>query len=441
MHGLTITKFGEPSDVFVLNTCTVTSNADKECRQLIRRVIRNNPETYVIITGCYAQLQPEEIAEIEGVDIVLGSDEKFRVFDYIENLDRKKLSCIGDDLKVKIFTSPVDEMDDVGEAFSEDTDSRTRAFLKIQDGCDYNCSFCTIPLARGKSRSLTPEKVIENAKKIIDAGYKEIVLTGVNTGDYSYQSLMEENSKKYELVDILYELDKLNISRIRISSIEPNLLSDNIISLAKSSDKFCNHFHIPLQSGDPEILRFMKRRYNRELFEELIYKLNEEIKYVGIGVDVIIGFPGETDSHFRNTFDFLESLPISYLHVFNYSERRNTKAITLDGKVDVNKRKERSLLMRNLSAKKKFDFYSKFIGSEQEVLFEKLKKDSKGNLIIEGFTTNYIRVSKKGVSNVENSVQQVKLLKMNGVKPIDCEIVGNRSEKEIQKELLINQFH
>ena len=440
-HGLTITKFGKPSDVFVLNTCTVTSNADKECRQLIRRVTRNNPETYIIITGCYAQLQPEEIAEIEGVDLVLGSNEKFRVFDYIENLDKKNLSCVGSNSKVKIFTSPVDEIGAIGEAFSANIDSRTRAFLKIQDGCDYNCSFCTIPLARGKSRSLAPEKVIENAKKIIDAGYKEIVLTGVNTGDYSYQNLREENDKTHKLVDILYELDKLNISRIRISSIEPNLLSDDIISLTKSSYKLCNHFHIPLQSGDPEILKLMKRRYSRDLFEEIIHKLSEKIKDVGIGVDVIIGFPGETDSHFQNTFYFLESLPISYLHVFNYSERRNTQAITLSGKVDVNERKERSLILRNLSARKKFDFYSKFIDSEQEVLFEKLKEDSKGNLIIEGFTTNYIRVTTKGISNIENSIKHAKLLKTNGVKPIDCEIDGGCNEKERQKESLINQLH
>ncbi|MBC8488750.1 MAG: tRNA (N(6)-L-threonylcarbamoyladenosine(37)-C(2))-methylthiotransferase MtaB [Bacteroidetes bacterium] len=440
-HGLTITKFGESSDVFVLNTCTVTSNADKECRQLIRRVLRNNPETYVIVTGCYAQLQPEEIAEIEGVDLVLGSNEKFQVFDYIENLEKKNLSCVGSDSKVKVFISPVDKMDDVGEAFSEDIDSRTRAFLKIQDGCDYNCSFCTIPLARGKSRSLAPEKVIENAKKIIDAGYKEIVLTGVNTGDYSYQNLREKNDKTHKLVDILYELDKLNISRIRISSIEPNLLSDGIISITKSSDKLCNHFHIPLQSGDPEILKLMKRRYSRELFEELVYKLNEEIKDVGVGVDVIIGSPGETESHFRNTFEFLESLPISYLHVFNYSERRNTRAITLSGKVGVSERKERSLILRNLSARKKFDFYSKFIGSEQEVLFEKLKEDSKGNLIIEGFTTNYIRVTTKRISNIENSIKHAKLLKTNGVKPIDCKIVGEYSEKEKHKESLIDQLH
>jgi len=229
-HGLTITKFGEPSDVFVLNTCTVTSNADKECRQLIRRVIRNNPDTYVIVTGCYAQLQPGEIAEIEGVDLILGSNEKFQVFDYIENLEKKISSCVGGDSKVKVFISPVDNMDDVGEAFSADTDSRTRAFLKIQDGCDYNCSFCTIPLARGKSRSLAPDKVIENAKKIIDAGYKEIVLNGVNTGDYGYQNNKNENNKMYKLVELLHELDKLDISRIRISSIEPNLLNDEIMS-------------------------------------------------------------------------------------------------------------------------------------------------------------------------------------------------------------------
>jgi threonylcarbamoyladenosine tRNA methylthiotransferase MtaB len=433
---LKIIKFGEPSDVFVLNTCTVTGNADKECRQLIRRVIRGNPKTYVIVTGCYSQLQPKEIANMEGVDLVLGSNEKFKVFDYIENFEKKNLSCVGNNSGARIFVSSIDEINNIEEAVSIDIESRTRAFLKIQDGCDYNCSFCTIPLARGKSRSLSPEKVIENAKKIINAGYKEIVLTGVNSGDYRYQDTGSEDEKIFTLIDILREIDKLNISRIRISSIEPNLLNNEIISLSKSSDKLCNHFHIPLQSGDPEILRLMKRRYNTESFRNLVYRLNEEIKDVGIGVDVIIGFPGETDLHFQNTFDFLESLPISYLHVFNYSERRNTQAISLPGKVDVKKRKERSFILRNLSSRKKFDFYSRFVDTEQTVHFEKAKEDPKGNCYIEGFTKNYVRVKTKEIQNTENSIKLVKLLSTNGIKPMNCEIVNKYKKAKTKSRSL-----
>ncbi|MDQ3020214.1 MAG: radical SAM protein [Bacteroidota bacterium] len=461
--GFKLKNFGEPSDIFVLNTCSVTENADKECRQLVRSVIRNNASTYVIVTGCYAQLQPEEIAKIEGVDLVLGINEKFKLFDYIDNFEKKELSCI--------YKTPIEEVNDFDEAFSSDTDSRTRAFLKIQDGCNYKCSFCTIPLARGKSRSLSIDKVVENAQKIIDSGYKEIVLTGVNTGDYNYELRIanyklgnseseiesgeletgnresEIGNRKLEpekfqmsyskslpatrlwqageipnskLIDVLYELDKLNIERIRISSIEPNLLTDEIISFAKSSNKFCNHFHIPLQSGDSEILKLMRRRYNSDFYRDLIYKLNREIKDPGIGVDVIVGFPGESLKHFINTYEFLESLPISYLHVFSYSERRNTAAINLPNKVDVRERKRRSELLRRLSDKKKFEYYSGFIGTTQSVLFETQKYDD----LIMGFTTNYIRVKTKGETNIENQIREVRLKETDGVKPVLCEIIN-----------------
>ena len=427
-RGFKLKNYGEPSDIFVLNTCSVTENADKECRQIVRSVIRNNPETYVIVTGCYAQLQPDEIAGIEGVDLVLGINEKFKLFDYLDNYEKKELSCV--------YRTPVYEVKDFDEAFSADTDSRTRAFLKIQDGCNYKCSFCTIPLARGKSRSLALDKVIDNAKKIIDGGYKEIVLTGVNTGDYNYelritnyeleknlkskiQNLKSSENSKSEipnskLIDVLYELDKLDIKRIRVSSIEPNLLNDEIISFANSSDKFCNHFHIPLQSGDNEILKLMRRRYDREFYKALAYKLNEEIKNVGIGVDVIVGFPGETEKHFENTYNFLESLPISYLHVFSYSERRDTEAIKLPGKVDVRERKRRSELLRSLSNKKRFDFYLKYTGTIQSVLFETQKSDD----FIEGFTTNYIKVRAISEHNLENEIRQVRLVDTNGVNPV-----------------------
>ncbi|MEO8664731.1 MAG: MiaB/RimO family radical SAM methylthiotransferase [Ignavibacteria bacterium] len=430
--GFKLKNYGERSDIFVLNTCSVTENADKECRQIVRSVIRNNPDTYVVVTGCYAQLRPEEIAKIEGVDLVLGINEKFRLFDYMDNFEKLDLSCI--------YRTPIDEVKDFDAAFSADTDSRTRAFLKIQDGCNYKCSFCTIPLARGKSRSLAPDEIINNAKKIIDSGYKEIVLTGVNTGDYNYNyelgvknyelsttdihheklKNLRSKIKNLKLADVLYELDKLNIDRIRISSIEPNLLTDEIISLVKSSGKFCNHFHIPLQSGDNEILKLMRRRYNREYYQDLIFKLNENIDEVGIGVDVITGFPGETEKHFENTYNFLESLRISYLHVFSYSERRDTDAIHLPGKVDVRARKIRSEMLRSLSDKKRSEFYSRFINTNQSVLFETQKNDD----FIEGFTTNYIKVRSEAAGDLENSIRKVSLRKANGAKPVDADILN-----------------
>lgn len=412
--GLEIKKFGEKSDIFVLNTCTVTNNADRECRQIIRGVIRDNPETYVIITGCYAQLQPDEIGSIEGVDLVLGSKEKFKIFDYIENFETEQLSCLGKKPKAEIFVSPLENLNDFGEAFSEDSDVRTRAFLKIQDGCDYNCAFCTIPLARGGSRSLELHKVIENAQKIIDSGYKEIVLTGVNTGDYKFK----DGKQEYKFLELLYELDKLDIKRIRISSIEPNLLTDEIIDLVNSSEKFCNHFHIPLQSGDPAILRLMRRRYNIETYENLIFKLKEKIKDVGIGVDLIVGFPGETDENFENTFKFIESLPVSYLHVFKYSERRNTVAVTLPGSVDVHVRNIRSEKLRNLSAKKRFEFYNEHLGMTRDVLFE-----SRKNSYLEGWTKNYIRVKVDYKDGIENEIINVKLNNTNGVKAVEGIII------------------
>ena len=413
-RGIEIKQYGEKSDIFVLNTCSVTNNADRECRQIIRSVIRDNPDTYIIITGCYAQLQPQEIADIEGVDLVLGSKEKFKLFDYIENFETESISCLGKKPKAEIFVSPLEELNDFGEAFSEDTDSRTRAFLKIQDGCDYNCSFCTIPLARGKSRSLELSKVLENAKKIIDAGFKEIVLTGVNTGDYKLKSA----DCDYKFVDLLYELDKLDINRIRISSIEPNLLNDDVIQLVNSSEKFCNHFHIPLQSGDVEILKLMRRRYNTELFKDLIYKLNEKIKDVCIGVDVIVGFPGETDEYFENTYNFLDLLPFSYLHVFKYSERRNTVAVTLPGSVDVHVRNLRSEKLRNLSAKKKFEFYNKFVSQTSEVLLETRK-----NGFVEGWTKNYLRVKVNFSEGIEHQLKNVLLKNTNGIKAMEGKLV------------------
>ncbi|MEO8513494.1 MAG: tRNA (N(6)-L-threonylcarbamoyladenosine(37)-C(2))-methylthiotransferase MtaB [Ignavibacteria bacterium] len=397
-NGYNIVEYGESSDIFVLNTCSVTDNADKECRQIIRSVLNKNPETYIIVTGCYAQLQPNEIAEIQGVDLVLGANEKFRLFDYVNGFEKKDLSCV--------FTSPIDEVTNFDYAYSSDVESRTRAFLKIQDGCDYNCSFCTIPMARGKSRSLGINNVIDNAKKLLDSGYKEIVLTGVNTGDYTF---VDGSGKTNKLIDVLLRLEKLNIPRIRISSIEPNLLTDDIIQLVSSSKSFCNHFHIPMQSADPETLKLMRRRYNRDFYEELIHKINGVMPNPGIGVDVIIGFPGETDERFVNTFKFLEELPVSYLHVFTYSERRNTHAVTLPGRVDMGIRKERSRILRELSNKKRMDFYRRNTGSVHNVLFESMKEDDS----MYGFTENYIKVRTTANSKLENTISQFEITEVN----------------------------
>jgi len=410
-RGYEIKDYGDDSDIFVLNTCTVTDNADKECRQIIRSVLTRNPQAYVIVMGCYAQLQPDEIASLKGVDLILGTHEKFKLFDYADNFEKKSCSCI--------FTSPASELTDFDYAYSSDEDSRTRAFLKIQDGCDYSCSFCTIPFARGGSRSLEPEKIIENAKHLLDSGYKEIVLTGVNTGDYHYQSSTEQ--KKRKLIDILYELDNLNIPRIRISSIEPNLLSDEIIQLVKTSKNFCKHFHIPLQSGDSDILKLMRRRYNTEMYGELILKLNEEIPNIAIGVDVIAGFPGETEKNFENTFHFIDDLHVSYLHVFNYSERRNTNAAGFPGKVDVLTRKKRSSILRELSSKKRNNFYKENYGLVHEVLFESLKSDG----YIFGFTDNYIKVKVRGSKEFENNIIPVKLSEPENIKYCRAEVVND----------------
>ena len=396
--GFDIKEYGQSSDIFVLNTCSVTDNADKECRQIIRSVLNKNPDTYIIITGCYAQLQPNEIAAIQGVDLVLGANEKFRLFDYVNGFEKKDLSCV--------FTSPINEVTNFDYAYSSDVESRTRAFLKIQDGCDYNCSFCTIPLARGKSRSQEFNIVIDNAKKLIDSGYKEIVLTGVNTGDYNYTN---GNGESKKLIDILYGLEKLNIPRIRISSIEPNLLTDEIIQLVSSSKSLCSHFHIPMQSGDKETLKQMRRRYNKEFYEELLNRIKNKIPEAGIGIDVIVGFPGETDERFSNTFKFLEELPASYLHVFTYSERRDTHAVTLPGRVDITVRKERSRILRDLSNKKRMQFYRSNTGKVHNVLFESAKEDD----YIYGFTENYIKVRTRSNTMLENNITGFKITDVN----------------------------
>lgn len=382
---------GNP-DIVVFNTCTVTENAEKDCRQMVRRVLRHSPDAYIIVTGCYAQLRPEEILNIEGVDAVLGSQEKFSIFSLINDFDKNLPSCV--------FVSPTEELNSqFGSASSSDADSRTRAYFKIQDGCDYKCTFCTIPLARGKSRSMEPELVLSEFKNLLSQGYKEIILTGVNVGDYG---------KSYELnfYNILKKLVEVEGEfRIRISSIEPNLLSDEIINLAADNPKICNHFHIPLQSGSTDILQSMQRRYKANEYESVIHKLNSKIVDVGIGVDVIVGFPGETEEHFLETYNFIKDLPISYLHVFTYSERPDTKALQIVDKVSIPERKKRNNMLRILSEKKRSAFYESMIGKDLQVLFESDNKSGK----IHGFSSNYVRVSNDYENELVNKLSMVKI--------------------------------
>ncbi len=366
---------------------------------MVRRVLRQNPDAFVIVTGCYAQLRPEEISKIEGVDLVLGSNEKFDVFNYFENFEKNDLACV--------HVSPTEDLNEFGAAHSTDADERTRAYFKIQDGCDYKCSFCTIPLARGGSRSMAPENAVEEFKKLLDEGYKEIILTGVNVGDYG-------KSFNTDLYDLLNEFVKIEGEfRIRISSIEPNLLTDDILDLVNENEKMCSHFHIPLQSGSPEILKMMRRRYKVPDYYNLIHKAVDKIPDLGIGVDVIVGFPGETEREFQETYNFLKDLPISYLHVFTYSERPNTHAIELPNQVDVFERKKRNNMLRILSHKKRQEFYRRMIGKEMKVLFESQNDKN----LIKGFTSNYVRVA---INFNTDLVNQFKTVKITDVKDNIC---------------------
>jgi threonylcarbamoyladenosine tRNA methylthiotransferase MtaB len=388
-NGFSIVDFKEKADVYVLNTCTVTQRAEKDCRQFVRKALRQNPEAYIIVTGCYAQLRPEEIANIKGVDVILGSNEKFKLFSLIDNFRKRNLACI--------FVSPADKLNDFGPAHSTDADTRTRAYFKIQDGCDYKCSFCTIPLARGLSRSMNPDDVIIQFKNLVDVGYKEIILTGVNVGDYGKSF----STNLFKLLLKLFDVE--GDFRIRISSIEPNLLSDEIIELTASHEKMCRHFHIPLQSGSPEVLKQMKRRYKVENYSELIFKCIERIPEIGVGVDVIVGFPGETEENFMETYNFLNELPVSYLHVFTYSERPDTKAIEFSGAVEVYERRKRNNMLRILSEKKRYNFYKYMIGKDLDVLFENENIHGK----MKGFSSNYIRVSQDYNPNLINRIVTV----------------------------------
>jgi len=387
--------FDDLADVYVINTCSVTDNADKECRQLVRRIQRKSPESLVVITGCYAQLKPKEIAEIPGVDLVLGAAEKFNIASHIKELVK------GD--SAKISSCDIDEVSGFNASYS--INDRTRTFLKVQDGCDYTCSFCTIPMARGKSRSDTIANVISNVKEIAAGGSKEIVLTGVNLGDFRpptpqrgdlKQSPKDEKENFYSLIK---ELEKVEgIERYRISSIEPNLLTNEIIEFVSKSKKFMPHFHIPLQSGSNTVLGMMRRRYKKELYTERVALIKELMPHCCIGVDVIVGFPGETDELFQETFDFLNALDISYLHVFTYSERDNTHALTIGPVVPIHVRHERNKILRNLSYMKMQYFTQQHAGETRPVLFEGHSKNARlnesfGQGMMEGYTDNYIKIT------------------------------------------------
>ncbi len=378
-------EFDDLADVYVINTCSVTENADKECRHLVRRIQRKSPESLVVITGCYAQLKPKEIADIPGVDLVLGAAEKFNIAQHLRELSK------GD--PAKICSCDIEDVSGFHSSWS--VNDRTRTFLKVQDGCDYNCSFCTIPMARGKSRSDSIGNVIKSAKELAAGGTKETVLTGINLGDFGKGpdgagSTIGINGRSENFYSLIQELEKVEgIERYRISSIEPNLLTNEIIEFVANSDKFMPHFHIPLQSGSNTVLGIMRRRYKRELYADRVKLIKTLMPQCAIGVDVIVGFPGETDGYFKETFDFLHSLDISYLHVFTYSERDNTHALTLNPVVPINIRHERNKTLRNLSYMKMQYFTEQHAGQVRKVLFE---KNGKGEMM-EGYTDNYIRIT------------------------------------------------
>jgi threonylcarbamoyladenosine tRNA methylthiotransferase MtaB len=372
-------EFEEQADVYVINTCSVTDNADKECRHLVRRIKRKSPESLVVITGCYAQLKPAEIAAIPGVDLVLGAAEKFNLATHLRDLTKND--------SAKICSCDIEEVNGFHPSWS--LNDRTRTFLKVQDGCDYNCSFCTIPMARGKSRSSSVDSVVERVKKIAENGVKEIVLTGVNLGDFGKQTGNSEAREEdfYTLISALDDVE--GIDRFRISSIEPNLLSSEIIRFVAASKRFMPHFHVPLQSGSNRILALMRRRYRRELYAERVREIKEVMPHAAIGVDVIVGFPGESNTDFQDTVEFLQALDISYLHVFTYSERDNTHALSLKPVVPVQVRHERNKQLRNLSWMKMQHFNKLNEGQIRNVLFEGHVKSG----VMEGYTDNYIRIT------------------------------------------------
>lgn len=423
-QGYELVPFGEKADVIIINTCSVTENADAKCRNVVRRALKKSPESFVAVVGCYAQLEPEELASIEGVDVVLGAKEKFDLMNYIGSEKNRE---------AQIFVSPIQTVDNFGFGHSitiGGEQDKTRAYLKVQDGCNYNCSYCTIPLARGQSRSESIEKLVLQAKMLIEAGYQEIVLTGVNIGDYGNQPDGARGAETF--FDLLQALDELPIPRLRISSIEPNLLTSEMIDFIAHSKRIVSHFHLPMQSGSTEILRLMRRRYNKDLYRARCEEVVQKIPNVCIGADVIVGFPNETDEHFEETYRFIESLPIAYLHVFTFSKRPNTHAAKLleSGafqEVPSHIKQARSRKLHELSFFKKKAFVSRFIGEEMEVLFENEFSDdedlndeqaSTGKLYCYGHTANYLSVGVEVPSKAwarENLVNQIHCIHLTGV--------------------------
>ena len=391
--------FSEKADMYVINTCSVTENADKKFKDIVKLALKSNPDAFVAAVGCYAQLKPEELANIKGVDLVLGATEKFKITDYLNDLTKNDFG--------EIHSCEIEEANFYVGSYS--IGDRTRAFLKVQDGCDYVCTFCTIPLARGISRSDKLEKVLLNAKEISDQGIKEIVLTGVNIGDYG-KGEFGNKKHKHTFLELIQSLDKvLGIERIRISSIEPNLLKNETIKFVAESNTFVPHFHMPLQSGSNKLLRLMKRRYQRELYKERVLEIKKYMPNACIGVDVIVGFPGETDELFLETYYFLNELDISYLHVFTYSERVNTPAANMQGVVPQNIRKKRSKMLRGLSVKKRHSFYESQLNTSHSVLFE--SENKKG--YINGFTENYVKVKAPWDPILVNTKKEVTLTKID----------------------------
>ncbi|RKS53310.1 threonylcarbamoyladenosine tRNA methylthiotransferase MtaB [Gillisia mitskevichiae] len=398
-EGFQRVEFSERADIYVINTCSVTENADKRFKTIVKQAQKANEDAFVIAIGCYAQLKPEELADVHGVDLVLGATEKFKITDYLNDLTKHEFA--------EIHSCEIADADFYESAYS--FGDRTRAFLKVQDGCDYKCTYCTIPLARGISRSDNLENVLKNASEIAAKGIQEIVLTGVNIGDYGKG---EFGDKKHEhtFLDLVKALDEVKgINRLRISSIEPNLLENETIDFVAQSNSFVPHFHIPLQSGSNEILKAMRRRYMRELYVEKVCQIKRVMPNACIGVDVIVGFPGETNEHFLESYNFLNELDISYLHVFAYSERENTLAAEMDDVVPLSTRKKRSKMLRGLSAKKRRAFYESQLGTTHTVLFEGENKEG----YIHGFTENYVKVKTPWNPELVNTLHQIKLEKID----------------------------
>ncbi|SFS77248.1 tRNA (N(6)-L-threonylcarbamoyladenosine(37)-C(2))-methylthiotransferase MtaB [Lutibacter maritimus] len=398
-EGFDRVEFDEVADIYVINTCSVTDNADKRFKTIVKNALKQNENAFLIAIGCYAQLKPEELAAVDGVDLVLGATEKFKVTDYINDLSKNEMG--------EVHSCEIEEADFYVGSYS--IGDRTRAFLKVQDGCDYKCTYCTIPLARGISRSDELQNVLKNAKEISEKGIKEIVLTGVNIGDYGKG---EFGNKKHEhtFLELVQALDTVEgIHRLRISSIEPNLLTNETIEFVANSNSFVPHFHIPLQSGSDTLLKLMKRRYLRETYDNRVEAIKKTMPNACIGVDVIVGFPGETDELFLETYNYLNQLDISYLHVFTYSERPNTEAVEMDGIVPLKTRNKRSKMLRGLSVKKRRAFYESQLGNECVVLFESENKEG----FIHGFTENYVKVKTPWNPELVNTLHTVKLSKID----------------------------